>query len=968
MSKRKPRLEELDSADTSLSIDERPDHHIPDLVIVRESDASDRILLENMIVQTMHAHQHDLPQLADLAAAGLDPLLNPDKWNAIVRKSRDSHSVVFVYQDVLIAYHSGSAARVDAEDGDNDFCSLVLELIETYQPARLRLATFSRLVRSEKYASRLYERLLEHKVAVMHSRETMKVWEMAGGIMWSTLVMFAAMERTTIVERLVVGRIAVARKGGFPFRDAAVPPGYRLGADRRLEVDPDQVDAIREALLILADNSLSNAQAADAMGQLGITRPLVQETYGDDATVADMRHPKDLRGSFEHWLELYETGTYRRVASVALNTHAIIAGCPIRETEDGGRVIVLSYDWGVPAGGWAEPEVFEAIRSRREQDLAFTNDTRRVRPLSGRPCYEWNGQEYRMSASDHSCYVLESVVRDHATGGAESNDATTHPTRASRYRSLARVEVGVLHRAVVDAILDQLGADGGVPGELKAGMWSSASRLVTDDSARRRALERRAGNLSQRAAQARQAALDFPTQAHGFIAEANRHDEERRVLEAQLVLIESNTPTCDSAFQIDLGLITTALSLLRDAEGPADGRLRRALDSVIPVFRLFPVSNDTVGFDLTLRLPHPEGAMDIGPISGTVPVKSNRRRFLGDTVDGEPLAPVCLRAFAAGRHPVHIADDLLLDRVVPVMDNIRAGLEPLGLSVDAIHQLMLSPYPELRSSVTGGLLHLCELGRSDPSLTSDELTDIFAAWTDRPADASPEWVAHCVVTYRSLATWFQVAYWNKKTAEHQRAVRIVKHVGGSMELRELAHALGKPGQHRELLQLAFPRSGTGRCAVLTAPEPPAGKASIPGSLPMSLVVCPHCASPVTRVIATPEVTRQLLCEACRRMPDLDSPVFPASYVSSELPEPNDLPSNWWYRDGSYSRSTSRSRWNRDPVDPDVMTAALEAYKAGQHIQGPGGILVTYGLTQTKLYNALSDAGIPGRRPFRPRTS
>ena len=942
---------------------------VDDIVVARESDAADKLLMTNMVHQTLTAHMEKLPALKALIDVGLEPMEDPAKWNARVAVGQKSTTVTFAHEGTICVYHMGSAAVVNDETGDNEFAKLIVQLINDYRPRRLRLAGFNRLVRSKAVANKIESALKANRVEVIAAGFEIRVWEPAGQLMWDLLAMFAAMKRDEILRRTVFGKASGARQNKNPFGDKRVPFGY-VADGETLRPDPALRQLVCEVLSILADPSLSNRQMTNKVGALGITTDMIRNIHGEEATVSDLRHPRDFRASMEKYLDLYETGTYTMRYTVALDDVREIAGLPVLG-KGSDRHIALDYTWGLPEGGWAPPEVFEQIRSRGDDDDAFTNQSHgRRKPFSNRPAWHDDKGELSLSCNAGDGYVLQRVVtlkHPVVSYGANGPAPQTMDLPVSR-QPLARFTGPEFHQAVAEGIIDALSNAEGIPGVLVPDAKVDGLGRITKSLEQRKAAIR--NQLADARKQQENAARHAARVEHAeeFLRLHDLYAARAKALEAELERDGKESDVSDAseatAQSVDVGTLIRALSILSRTGSQADDVLARTLRTVVPEFMVLQNADGSCQFSATVLIPSEEGVLQLGPIIGDLPIRNTTRKYKGRYVGTEKYEDLVIEEFGAGTDMAVIARQVGLSSPHEVTCCVADQLVDLGLSRQSAISLRAALIPELRAAMTRGLLQLAADGTSLHQPTLGHLVEMFNR-IELPDGCTAEWAAYCLNVYRTNVVDMSRKPWSGSTAERQAVIDLVVAAGGTMTVADLEAALGWKHTRNSLVGI--------RTTALNARADliPAGTwhvdnstNHVDGHCEVATVPCPHCAGHATVVVAALEVTRQLLCPLCRRMPVYDSPQFPEAYLHLPPIGPRGIDVSWYRRKfDDYPGVVSARNTTRQDVDAATKAEAVRRYQAGDRVLQ---LCAELGITTTVLYDALAEAGVPNRQPYRRR--
>lgn len=282
-----------------------PQERATDLIVCRESNEFDTVLMQGMIEQTL-SYCQTLPSFDRAMSLGIKPLkdrVNCLDLNIAELKKGNATGVLFEIDGVYHFYSMASAAKKN-DSGDNDFSEMLVDVLEMLRPRNVHVASLTRLVRAFDHGS-LVQHSVTKNVEVVRAGST--VLEMSGEnaahgqIMWATLSLVAASERIFIVQRLTAGLVAKHRRGEWIFGKNSQPLGFRLDPDtKKLCWDPEQKELAVAAFTLMADPELLPRQIIQRLGDLGVTTRRARKWYGDNATVADLRNGKGYLDLADH--------------------------------------------------------------------------------------------------------------------------------------------------------------------------------------------------------------------------------------------------------------------------------------------------------------------------------------------------------------------------------------------------------------------------------------------------------------------------------------------------------------------------------------------------------------------------------------------------------------------------------------------------------------------------------------------
>lgn len=925
-------------------------------VIVRESDASDLVLFENMAFKSISMLVPKVPELVELLEDPLGPIFEPEKYGAVTEKRKGSKSVQFVFADILFIYHLGSAAMVNEDEDINFFTSVLLEALRTHSIKEVYAFAVNRLARDEENGADLGKLFFSRDIKIFTEGQDFDFAQPYGMMLWNLAVSMAAQDRNGIVERNRLGRIAVARRNQWPHGPKAIPLGYRLHEKSLIPVEKER-DDVRKILEMMGDPEMSTRQFVEGLGMMKVTRPGVKERYGEHATVAVVRHPKDLYQSFVNMLALYETGVYEMPLPNPIKGSKVFGGLPVHGSEstdpkDYGFV-VLRYHFGLPEGGWAPPEIFEAIRAKQLANRSFVNGNRERRAFGGRPTYEVDGVAYQFESSGMAKYRLCRLEGTNLLRPGTTRPGEPRGHSVTAKESLATVDVTELHRNVVMTIIDTL-VNVGASGEVR-----TSSLHVEADPATKLRLS--IDFHRRRADRAREEALRTDD---GATATAFRRDveiEEQAIADLLVAASPKRVePVVADIVRVDVGHFVAMLAKVVKSDLKVPGAVVTAVQRLIPDLRFFPLDErGFLGWTATVRLPTEGGdVFELGPISGRVACNVVHR---STRIDGS-IDTKALVLYAQGCSLYEIAERLGVGHET-AWHRVRAGLAEQGIPDAALSRLRGARVRELR--MLFGLIALKKAGERVTQAVDDPavLAKLLEVGGLVPDGAESAWAAGTLVLYYGNLSVRGV--WSTKDVMGQVAVDFVAAQGGSCTVASLLERIG-PLENNVGTALARVLGRYNKCppAVLrTERDLSVGQGyRLNRDEMVYLVECPHCGAGLTTVLRVTEISRHLLCVNCRRAPTA-AYVFPDGYFDMDV----DAGSG----DGATAKSRTVAKRAAKSIPRELGVGEVKKIIADYEnseipIGGKEGVLARNGIKLEDLYRINRENGVTPRQPYRKR--
>jgi hypothetical protein len=792
------------------------------LVLARESGL-DEILMGGMLQQTLRKAFH-LAGAAELLAAGMDVFHNPIRYGAILKRVGKSRIVLVQREDVIYMFSMGSAAANDVDD-TNAFVRELVNVIVEFRPRELWTQAFTRMVRSAEWAGDLLKAC--EVVEKIHCETEISPATPEGKLIFQVLAMIAAAERDYIVRRHTAGRVAQWRRGEWLL--SGYPPGYKLGKDRVLRLDHDSIDAVKELLLLFADLSNSPTQIAQRCAALGITTAMLKNMYGDDATIADARNPSQAVTTMLGWMEALRTGRYVLTWRNPFPGVDNISGIPVQavvEKDDCPHgVLAMSYNIELPEGGWADERIFDLIDQRIAQstmspDGGYAHKV--TGPFSGFFNSTSDGYEHILIAGTKTTYHLKrrAIDEERRFSGwkAQQDESTVIATMSRRD----------LHNCVANEIQDAIRR--GLPASLdKSRLVVGGTTTGASSASLTRSLERKLAATTKSLDRARRNAnqADDDAAAELFIEDVKRLAADQQQLNSELAQMRKleKTPTLGHTFETNAALVAHALNALRNVETSGSNELRSALRTVISNESM-SIDDGKVFWSLCIELPHADGTITLGPITGSV---ENIRRWNYTEKVRQERGP---------------GPNLRREN----RKNKIAYFKTKGVGALAASCAVKCEHPDLLLAIESAL---------DKS--------------PLPKHIDKHWAQHVQKVYLSADFAWERHKWRQIDGLRQHLLDSIGELGGSATAEDLLKYSINAHQLRHLSRKTDAPSG-------------APIVTISGSRAQrmyNLIACPHCEGHASESVVTPETSGGVMCPECMKTPDANSPKFPAWYLTRQ---------------------------------------------------------------------------------------
>ena len=889
---------------------------VDNLIVVRESDVSDRLLMLGMVQKTL-AGCAGIAGVSKAQELELDPLLHPEKYGAYHRKTRAHRISLFNIDGTLFMYAMGSAASENPQTQANDYANFLIETLRTYRPRNVRIANFSRLLRATSLVSAIRDALKKYGCLLHADGQEIDIRQPSGDFMYHTLAMFASFERDSIVMRTTAGRIAAVMRGQPMFHPRNLPIGYKL-VKGKVRPDPAQKPHVQALLEVLAQDDLNSRQKAQALSDAGIRMPRLYGTGGTD-DVADSRDPKSVIRGMWKWLDLYATGTYtQQLKNPFVGVDRIGVANVVREHEDDPGVIEVPHPWGLPDGGWASPDILSAARAAATKARRVGNGAhghRMRKPLLG--LAHWiDTEDHEWILDSHS--KPEYRLRRRHKGSVGPHGGWAEVSQDGEL--VARMKAHDLHRSIATGIITALTA-GVVARRLEATSISTvAGRLIgtITDSNVCAGYEAEIKQLRDKARRLRGLVAETANveDARPWIDDATNYERRARALEAELSeranKQSANARPFDDTVNTDAEMCARAMATLRQVKDNAPRDVCDALGRIIHNLSVTPQPDGRLRWQLWINLPTDDGAVTFGPISAEIEPVTPVRPAVSSQLTSRHRQGTGLKVLANGGHLLDALEQIPEWSLSTLRTQMKRCVTKRGLPTHLLTPLLFCPVEEVRKAIFTAL-------STHPNATATDLPSLATAINPDGCDVA--WTEHILRTYLFPTHTSYPMTWAAKSVAPQAMLDAIHHVGGTMSLSDLSECLQQQWTRYEIMKNIHMDRIAGRTPQRVYTNKGSVWAMGPGGRldprsELTLIDCPHCGGRARRIWRAAEVDRQLICTECRRMPTPTSPVFPLAYLT--------LPSGGQPKRAAWPRhQASRARTIRDTNLTDADRRNLE---------------------------------------------
>ncbi|NUR14915.1 MAG: recombinase family protein [Dermatophilaceae bacterium] len=379
------------------------------LVVVRESDEHQVVFFDGMREQTYQMIH--IPEIDAVRALGLSPMYAKDTIDVTTHEPDGRARVVtikieriqegatkallFEFGGYWHLWSMASATRL-SDSRENEFTTILTDTIRRLCPHTIYVANIGRLVRSTSQQAKIQDALIDRVDRIVTKQVEFKfdgANRPFGLMMFMMMAISASMERDWIVQRTAAGRVAQWRRDAWPFGAEAVPYGYRFGKGRRVVIDPEQRELIRNMLNILA-MELPPAERVRRLGEAGLMSKKVIKRFGQRVSVDGLSRPEVLVGRLYALTPVWTRGEFLHRTTNPFHDAQEVAGVPVmRASADDPGELQLLYRLDLPDGGWADEEVLRMVEEQavlNHASVAAGRSARRplsvhVRTASGAP-------------------------------------------------------------------------------------------------------------------------------------------------------------------------------------------------------------------------------------------------------------------------------------------------------------------------------------------------------------------------------------------------------------------------------------------------------------------------------------------------------------------------------------------------------------------------------------------------------
>jgi len=904
------------------------------LWLFRESGSASSVAL-GVLVQVVTNANAPQPGAEWLRQVGVEPLLDPDRFGATVRRAGGTTLVVVPVPPehasglkVLAVLSMGSAAAADTDGGLNGFVSCLGPVLEWARPVTFVTGSFSRGAREYAPGAVLGDLVRRHVTRFVCRESVINLADPFAPHMWAMLTMMSAMEREQILSRLAGGSLEAALRRGSPWTSQQIPPGVRLFPDGVFRFDPAQVPLAEMMCRLLADSVnyrwvdvtreldrlcvMKSWQNPAKDGWSSVLDPRRGREHEAAPTIGACTNPTVQAQALARWLPFWRSGRVDVEVPVALPVAKLGPFDVLQRAPKRGQFYVFPVQLELPDGKpFVAEELLDAaaagVAARRVARPVGSQRTEESMPLLGTAQWMAGGREWVVRASaraDAPTYEVRSrepVLAGPGPDGSLARFGWYYPNQGPVGATEATVAAGVLHRAVGEAIVAALTV--GVQGRLDGSAAFRAllapgnqDRPETPAEAVRRpedlvATEVKAAHKCDKMLREidddedpdREAALaDASKAAWAGVKRAKASLAGLRAVRAGAdVGVAPVAPAVPVVLAGEGDLLIWALRLLTGGKPRLPRAASQAVRQILHDLTLTPRPGGLwADFTVCVDVPADGGVLTLGPVQGVVALLSPHRRFR------EPAPGTARTGRGGGSYPVERAvaetDALLLDGL-PMSEIVRGNATNGGQVRNRVRRYLV----ELglnRGAASALTLNACPEARAAVYLM---------AQGRHPGIASE--LARVLSETYLVATWSGARGWKDNSTRREALLRVV--AGGPVRYGTLRGADGAapdltsvarpgghmtPGRHTPAPVQVSDAARPDDPAAIWAGTHRGDRVPVKDTWWVRAVPCPHpgCGGLCDVVALFPETPAGLLCRVCMRQPVAGyegDAVFPEGY-------------------------------------------------------------------------------------------
>lgn len=852
------------------------------LFVVRESSTGAERELANLATDAFLRHSYR-DDVAQLLRAGLEPLNAPTLWGGKALPFTRGRGALVRVGRAWALFALSSAAK-DTDGIQNEFTQAFVAAMDEARPHAVITTSINRITRHGHHVSAAVRSFTKHKPILECDEGTLDFRSPLADGEFQVWASYATKDRNTIVARMEAGHRRAHKNELFSFAGTSLPDGYQRTTDGEVLLEPTvQVVKLNEVFGLLADPAMSVHKVALHLQASGVFFPRRSLPNGNADEPVTLDTAKDIVGRLISRLDTYETGRFSIDRTPVLPVYFTSRDDSDTDQEPGDTAPErFDYQLPLPAGGWATPEQFAAIRSSRasfleRQRIAETNPHKNnaQRPLVG---YRWRdgNDEWGLISGSRSSKPTYWLVRRGAAKEALNASPGSQAWRRSLRRGWHRVTVkdtrfvcaidaASLHRSVADTFGTMTDFALELPsGGLVAPSEASSKAITAGDEVAALKVELGQAERIREKAKAAFYSLDDADDPLRplFLRDLRLADEKVHRLSEALSAVRAPSASPreqPSEVETDGSSNLLLLARLRSTTGKMPSADCAVLQALLYGFtvRFNPAVGD-VAWSASLALPGSGGApAAFVSGSGTARVLPSGASKLSPSVRGQ-------QALLKSAEGAPLSQQQSRDA--------RAELVRLGMQGTAAKSLLGAP-DATRRILIHHLLQEAAPVEGDPAFAEM----VLSRYLDNQDRGQYEWNA---------------------AAGSRQALLDVVAQAGPIDRFALMAALGVTSSWTQFYAQIRTAESDWLAPVLTERYYEGASKDGGQKVRVRPRTCPHCGSTVDIVARVRECPAGLLCSACLRMPVLDSPVFPRDYRSlakrpqrsraKRVPQPS-----WW---------------------------------------------------------------------------